>query len=492
MPAAGSGFPGVNYNDKKIDQGKGELMLMKNFPSSINSSSRKEEVKNYLKAISNANTKLQKPQFHAMVSTKFQKHSKEELTMIADNFMKGMGYGKQPYIIVFHNDTDNNHVHLISTRVQKETGKKVNDSYEKLKSQKVLTQVMEKLYGINLEEKLKKLLSYKIYSINQLEILLERNGFKMVKNKHNENQLDIFANGIKQKSISAEQLKFDLRPNEIRLRQIKAILIKYKEIYSNKVFAVKDNRKAESMLPVEKLKSKEAFLKTKVEYESELQKKLRDIFGLDLVFHQKDNLKPFGYTIIDHKNGQIYKGSQIIKLNDLFEFTSAILDKKIFEVLKDYNIYNAEMKVSLLEFLNKRYPDVRIEDFMLFENKGKKDLETYRKVQMEVKDYLFNVRTRSRQENIYFVKNSAEKVFAIHTRCHYIGDLKGLIGEKEYERFLENGGLDSLLTKYTVVNNESKGIKEAIDEMLFEMMKTTGLARDPFENDRKKKRKKRK
>ena len=39
MDAAGSDFPGVNYNDKKIDKGKGELMLMKNFPSFINEDS---------------------------------------------------------------------------------------------------------------------------------------------------------------------------------------------------------------------------------------------------------------------------------------------------------------------------------------------------------------------------------------------------------------------------------------------------------------------
>ena len=36
MPAAGSSFPGVNYNEKKINGGKGELMMMKNFPSFIN------------------------------------------------------------------------------------------------------------------------------------------------------------------------------------------------------------------------------------------------------------------------------------------------------------------------------------------------------------------------------------------------------------------------------------------------------------------------
>lgn len=90
---------------KKIDQGAGELMKMKNFPTFINSESSQDSVRNYLKAISN-NEKIKKPQFHMVISTKFQEHSKEDLTNIAENFMDDMGYGKQPYIVVFHNGTD--------------------------------------------------------------------------------------------------------------------------------------------------------------------------------------------------------------------------------------------------------------------------------------------------------------------------------------------------------------------------------------------------
>lgn len=112
MDPAGPSFPGVHYNDKKIDKGTGELMLMKNFPSFINGSSSKEQVRNYLRAISIGNKKVLKPQFHAMISAKFQGHSKEELTKIAEDFMDEMKYGTQPFIVVFHKDTDNNHVQI--------------------------------------------------------------------------------------------------------------------------------------------------------------------------------------------------------------------------------------------------------------------------------------------------------------------------------------------------------------------------------------------
>lgn len=87
--------------------------------------------------------------------------------------MDDMGYGKQPYIVVFHNDTDNNHVHLVSTRVSKETGKKINDSYEKLKAQKALSKTLENLYGENSEAKLEKLLRYKISTQDNLKHYLK-------------------------------------------------------------------------------------------------------------------------------------------------------------------------------------------------------------------------------------------------------------------------------------------------------------------------------
>ena len=303
LGSASSDFHGVQYNDKKVEKGTGELMLMKNFPSFINENSSQEEVRNYLKSIS-INEKVKKPQFHAVISTKFREHSKDELTKVAEDFMQEMGYGNQPFIVVFHNDTENNHIHIVSTRVDKTTGKKINDSYEKLKAQKAMMNIKERIYGKNNQETINNLLSYKISSLKQLELLMERNGFKLVKNKNDENTLDILKNGVREKTINRKQLVFKNLKNDDRAKQIKAILNKYKEVYSNKVFKVEDRRHLEKMLPEEKQKED---WKPKIEFESELQKKLRDVFGIDVVFHHKDEFRPFGYTLIDHKTERFTK-----------------------------------------------------------------------------------------------------------------------------------------------------------------------------------------
>lgn len=487
MDPAGPSFPGVHYNDKKIDKGIGELMLMKNFPSFINESSSKEEVRNYLRAISIGNKKVVKPQFHAMISTKFQGHSKEELTKIAADFMDEMKYGGQPFIVVYHKDTDNNHVHIVSTRVDKHTGKKINDSYERLKAQKALSVTMEKLYGQKPEEELEKLLNYKISSLNQLETLLNRNGYKIGKNINDENSINILKNGIILRTISGNQIVFDNSKNEKRAKQIKAILSKYKELYSNKVFKVEDNRKNEVVLPKKKTIDGENDSKMKIAFESELQKKLKDVFGIDMVFHHRKDKNPFGYTLIDHKTQKVYKGSELLKMNEVFEFTSEKLEKKTFEILKDYNIRNQETKNILLEFFKKNNPETEIKDFMLFENRGKKDLETYRKVQFEVKDFIRNNKNTNDEKNISITKGEDGKMYAVHTRFHYIGALQSLIGEKEYQKLLNPIQANENRTE----NNESNELSKAVNEMLFELLKSSGTAKDPAENELKKRRKKR-
>ncbi len=484
LGSASSNFHGVQYNDKKVEKGTGELMLMKNFPSFINENSSQEEVRNYLKSISK-NEKVKKPQFHAVISAKFQQHSKEELTKVAEDFIQEMGYGNQPFIVVFHNDTENNHVHIVSTRVDKSTGKKINDSYEKLKAQKAIMNVKERIYGKNNEEIINNLLSYKISSLRQLEILMERNGFKLTKNTNDENALDILKNGVKLKILNGNQISFTTNSDNNRSKQLKAILIKYKHLCSNKVFKVEDNRKQQSKLPEEKHKDD---WKPKIEFESELQKKLRDIFGLDIVFHHKEGQKPFGYSMIDHKSGKVFKGSDILKMNDLFDFTSEVMDKKLFESLKDYNLLDKASKQVLMEYLKHQNPKNVPKDFMLFENKKRKNKEVFNSVKNELRNYL---KTQN-NDHVKIIKSEEGIYYAVDAKLHYVGELQSLIGEKEYQKFLNPNQASETRTVNQTESNDTKELSKAINEMLFEWTKHSGTSKDPSEEELKKRKKRKK
>lgn len=482
IPASGSDFHGVQYNDKKVEKGTGELMLMKNFPSFINGESTQEQVRDYFKSISK-NEKVKKPQFHAVISAKYQNHGKEELTEIAKDFMQEMGYGKQPFIVVYHSDTENNHVHIVSTRVDKQTGKKINDSYERLKAQKAMADILEKRYGISSEEKLEKLLKYQITSISQLELLIERSGFKLRKDTNDENDFSILKNGVKLKTINGNQISFTPNSDNGRKRQLKAILSKYKDLCSNKIFKVEDKRLQESMLPEERQKE---HWKPKVEFESELQKKLRDIFGLDVVFHHKDGQKPFGYSIIDHKSGKVFKGSEIMKMNDLFELTNEKIDKKLFESLKDYNLADSLSKQILLEHLKRLNPENAVKEFMLFESKKIKNREVFNSIKNDVKDY---VKTQNRKD-VHLIKLEEGKYYAVQSKLHYVGTLENLIGEKAYQKFLHPS---QELVSENREENLSKELDRSIDELIFQFTKPSGgTGKDPAEEELRKRRKNKK
>ncbi len=481
MASADASFPGVKYNDKKIEGGKGELMLIKNFPSYMSEKSSTEDVKGHLAFVSKSE-KVRKPQFHAAISTKFREHTKEDLTTIADKFMQEMGYGEQPFIVVFHNDTENNHVHIVSTRVDEATGRKIGDSFEKLKSQKAIGKVMEELYGINTERQIEKLLDYRCSSLKQLQLVLEKSGFVLIKNKEDENTLDVLKNGVKEKSLTKDQVVLNPVKNDPRSRQIKAIISKYKGMYSNKVFKVEDYRERESVIPVER---QEEEGKAKIEFDSELQNKLREKFGLDVVFHHKDGQKPFGYSVIDHKTGTVYKGSDLLKMDTVFEFTPDTIDKKLYESLKDYNVSDKASKEILLSYIQNRSYDNGPKDFMLFENKKRKNREVFKAVRDDVKEH---VRHQGRND-VYIVKSESGAYYAIHPKHHYVGELESLLGAKEYQKFLDPQQSQFAQNK----NDDVKEFSKNISDLLYNLGKSSGgSGKDPAENEEKKRRKRKK
>ena len=478
LSSASRDFHGVKYNDKKVHNEKGELMLMKNFPSFINESSSQEEVRNYFKAIS-ASERTRKPQFHAVISTKYQEHSKEQLTEIADNFMQEMGYGQQPYLVVFHKDTENNHVHIVSTRVDKNTGKKINDSFERLKSQQALAKAMRKVLGTNHQATIEKLLQYRFSNLQQLEMLLTRNGFKVVQSENNPNQLDILHNGVVQKTLFSDKLHYqEKQKGDKRIKQIKSFMDKYKELYSNKVFRVIDDRVQQGL------------------YERNILPQEPIPPRIDIVFHFKDDKQPFGYTLIDNKNQQVYKGSEIAKMKDIFDFTEDSIDKKEFERLKDYNLRSDKEKQILIQYLLKE--GVELKDFMLFENKRFKSKESNPDFQQLKEDVRQHIHNAQNDDFVILEQDDNGAYYAIHQRYHQIHKLSFLLGKEEYQSFIIGTSIHnaSEMRSSTDLKHSSSGkISEVLNDVadIFKALgKSTYAPRDTTEDELKKRRKKRK
>lgn len=277
-------FNAVRYNTDKIKNGEGELMTHENFPIPQNVIPKTAVVKNYLKAFSNTNSRVKNPQFHATISCAGKEFDKYQLTEIAKEYMGRMGYGKQPYIVVFHNDTNNNHVHIVSTRIN-QNGKKISDQFENLKSQKYMQQILREKYNIDEKQNLKPLLKYKVSSFAQMRTLLETKGFELVE-KNGANK--VYKSGILQlDNIQIEASAADKK----RQKQIQHI--------------VKNQAQSFDCL----LKKKQNT------WSSPLTEQLKKQSGLEFVFHtSKKTGEVFGYTLIDHKHKNVFKGSEILDL----------------------------------------------------------------------------------------------------------------------------------------------------------------------------------
>jgi len=299
-------FKGVGYSFAKMLLDKGELMQVKNFGVIGGlSNPRAEDYVNYLEAVTGKNKRIVNPQLHVTISTKGRDHTKEELSGIAEKWLDGMGYGKHPYLIIFHKDTQNNHVHLVSTRIGRD-GKKVNDSYEKVRAYQVLNEIM----GLNETEQVRKdvgqALNYSFASRAQFMMLLEVKGYTL---NLKDGKYQIFKFGGKQDILSVEEVDRhigDYQLNKKRLQQLRTIIDKYRPQYDPALYS-------------EKSKLPGGGEGKTTGYNSQLAGMLQQDFGLQIFFHAKDGKPPYGYTIIDHAQKAVYKGGELMPLAEFIK-----------------------------------------------------------------------------------------------------------------------------------------------------------------------------
>ena len=114
-------FEGIDYSERKNELGKSQLLKAENLGALGHSGDELSKVDyiNYRKLVCDSNPRVINEQFHAVISAKNKSHSPQELAKIAEQYLKSMGYGNNPYLIYFLADTKNNHVHMDSTRVDK-------------------------------------------------------------------------------------------------------------------------------------------------------------------------------------------------------------------------------------------------------------------------------------------------------------------------------------------------------------------------------------
>ena len=137
----------LGYNFKKVEKGEASILLAAELYQDKEGYYTMEEVFADMEALIPKKCRTKKMVFHCSLNPHpDEKLSDERLMQIAKEYMEGLGYGRQPYIVFKHNDIAREHIHIVSLRVNG-NGRKINDRFEKRRSKKI-TDALERKYGL--------------------------------------------------------------------------------------------------------------------------------------------------------------------------------------------------------------------------------------------------------------------------------------------------------------------------------------------------------
>ena len=338
--AKGGGFPGARYNEDKVAAGVAELMLMANVSERLRQTvmmmhrfglDAATEVERYLKEHSKTygNTNTDRFQFHVSASVRCRTMTKEELTDFAQKLMKEMGYEKQPYFVYAHHDTDNNHVHILSTRI-KPNGFPISDHQDVRR----LNACANRILSSDISQYIERIFSYDYETEGQFANIVKSFGFKM------EKSLDgyrLLKNGGDAGNISIRDIFNHITKNsqkrQKRATQLRAIIKKYKtEIAEGKSQSlnspeVPKSKKKKPIRPKSNPDIKKIIDKNGNPLSKERQEQLQQLiftlkksFGIDIYFQKDMNGQVRGYGLVDHTTKIAFDGSKIMKLSELIDF----------------------------------------------------------------------------------------------------------------------------------------------------------------------------
>lgn len=127
-------FGVLQYNKIKMDKDEASVLCAQKILVSADGNISLRDCMDSFYPYLVANRRTENVVFHASINPDPKdKLSDEQLSIICQEYMARMGYGKQPYIAFLHKDIDRTHAHIVSLRID-ENGKKISDKFEHKKS----------------------------------------------------------------------------------------------------------------------------------------------------------------------------------------------------------------------------------------------------------------------------------------------------------------------------------------------------------------------
>lgn len=135
------------YNENKVDAGVAEYIHAENYPRDTHSVTASERL-NMLDKLAAINPGIKVNSLH--ISLNFdpsEQFSQEKLVAIARDYMEGIGFGNQPYLVYRHHDSGHPHLHVLTTNVQLD-GTPISLHHLGLKKSEPTRKALEIKYGL--------------------------------------------------------------------------------------------------------------------------------------------------------------------------------------------------------------------------------------------------------------------------------------------------------------------------------------------------------
>ena len=319
----------ITYNFQKVASENGEILGLNNMPESFDGTYSVSYLMKCFDPYLTANNKTEKPIRHISLNPDpNDKVVDDDLINIANEYMKKMGFGNQPYIIFKHTDIERTHMHIVTTCV-KSDGKKIPDYNDHGKSMTICRNI-EKEYGLlpATEKLTKDELNFRPVNHKKGNIKSQISAVVRYIPQHYQFQtLGGYNALLSLFNITAEEVKgeiqgqpksglvyfaLDEKGNKAS-NPFKASLFGKKAGMEFLLSHFEESKIAMKSSPAKSIlkntcESVLAITNSEIEFKKQLAKQ-----GINIVVRRNDEGRIYGVTFIDHESHSVWNGSQLGK-----------------------------------------------------------------------------------------------------------------------------------------------------------------------------------
>ena len=355
-------FPAIHYSEKKIKlsekagltgkDAKVELVDIRNFPIA-NAASLSAAAKEQVMIDYSSKSLAKLLQLHFAVSCRRHENTEEELRAAAVELLDKMGLSHSPAILYIHRDTENLHLHVVSTKCD-ENGHRIKD----WRSIKRMRDILDKFEGRNVEKDARRAVelasSYHFTQDRHFISLLSSMGYHAsvdevepandsTKDSKNDSKkksqtkssgfpqmLFLFRNRKRVGEVPMDKVKKLMEANRqkamteadtLRAKELSAIMHDYRKRESADFYTGKKPVTKLDLIIDQKVRAVDSIHNDRMAergimrndlYQMALfQRDMKKKFGLDIVYNVDRTGVPNGFIVLDHHSKRVWRGSDL-------------------------------------------------------------------------------------------------------------------------------------------------------------------------------------